>query len=449
MKSPSSNPVRVYGWKLVAALSATVSINLGVVYVGASVINATMAKALNLSRGTLGFGSMIFLLSMGFSSPIVARVVNRVGSRLTLCIGSLMTATGALMLALWVNHGWQYILVYGVLLGTGSAFGALIPAQACVSMWFEDKRGLAMSLVLIGSGVGGSISAPLLTRVIAAANGNWHAAWYCVLAATLSVGLIAFFFVRNRPTYVAELPGEVSGAGLHRRIDPDGGSPSTVYRTREHWTVREAVKTPAFWLFSIAAVGESVPSTAAIAHAVPHLRDLGHSAAAAGAAIGLFSVCTIFGKLSAGFLCDRVEPRYAWSASIMMMGFAVWLATRAQSTGVMYLFAGMLGLGSGGALTCWHTTVANYFGPSLFASILGAQLPFSNAVAAVTPFLIGLAYDTEHTYTAAFYIVAAISVGAAVPLLAAVPPTRSGGQTGKVGDHRDDGSEGLTRAMPS
>jgi MFS family permease len=129
----------------------------------------------------------------------------------------------------------------------------------------------------------------------------------------------------------------------------------------------------------------------------------------------------------------------------MMMGFAVWLATRAQSAGVMYLFAGMLGLGSGGALTCWHTTVANYFGPSLFASILGAQLPLSNAVAAVTPFLIGLAYDAQRTYTTAFYIVAAVAVGAAVPLLAAVPPTRSGGRTSKVSDR----SERLATATSS
>jgi cyanate permease len=235
--------------------------------------------------------------------------------------------------------------------------------------------------------------------------------------------------VSNRPNPVVQAASGVSKAEVCERGELDDGFTSTVYRTRELWTVREAVRTSAFWLFSIAAVGESVPSTAAIAHAVPHLRDLGHSAAAAGAAIGLFSMCTIIGKLGAGFLCDRLEPRYAWCASIILMGLAVWLATRAQSAGVMYLFAAMLGLGSGGALTCWHTTVANYFGPSLFASILGAQLPFSNAVAAVTPFLIGLAYDAHHSYTTAFYMVAAVAVGAAVPLLAAVPPTRSGDRT--------------------
>lgn len=416
-------------------LSAAVAINLGVVYVGASVINASMAKELNLNRGTLGLGSMVFLLSMGFASPMVARAVNSIGSRLTLCIGSLMNAAGALMLALWVSQGWQYILVYGVLAGAGSAFGALIPAQACVSMWFEGRRALAMSLVLTGSGVGGSISAPLLTHLIAAAHDNWHAAWYCVSGGALLTGTLAYMFVKDRP---AELGLTGSDSEMHRGSQKTSdGEPSRVYRTREVWTVREAMKTAAFRLFGIAAVGESVPSTAAVAHAVPHLRDLGHSASAAAAAIGLFSVCTILGKLSAGFVCDRVEPRYAWSVCIMTMGFAVLLATRADNTAVMYMFAGILGFGSGASLTCWHATVANYFGPGSFASIIGAQLPFTNAVAAVTPFMVGVAHDAQGTYTTAFYVVAAIAVGAAVPLLGVTPPRQSVGanQPGRLADN--------------
>jgi MFS family permease len=418
-----TNARTFYGWKLVAVLSAAVSVNVGTAYVGAGVINASMAKDLHLTRGMLGLGSTIFVLVMGLASPVAARIVNSVGARMTLCAGSLITAMGSLLLALWVSQGWQYVLVYGGVVGIGSSFGALIPAQACASIWFKNKRALAMSLVLAGSGVGGSISAPLLTRVISAADGNWRVAWYCVLGAALLVGLAAFLFVRNQPTDCGQLPdGRAAGSDLSNDSGPNRSS--SVYRTVESWKVREAVRTPAFWLIGIAAVGESIPSTAAVVHAVPHLRDLGHTAAAAGAALGLFSICTIFGKLSAGFLCDRTEPRYAWSACIMLMGLAVLIATRAQSTGVMYLFAAMLGFGSGAALTCWHATVANYFGPTLFASILGAQMPFSNAAAAATPFLVGLAYDAQHSYTVAFYVVAALSVGAALPLLAAVPPNR-------------------------
>ena len=423
-----TNAGNFYGWKLLLALSAIVSVNMGVAYVGAGVINASMARELGLSRGTLGLGSTVFVLAVGLAAPLVARVVNLAGARVTLCIGSLLTGLGALLLAFWVSQGWHYVLAYGVFLGVGCAFGALLPAQTCASAWFEKKRALALALVLTGSGLGGSISAPVLTQVIASAGGNWRAAWYLVLAAALLVGLVSLLFVRNRP---GDQGQQVDGQWQLRNLwhDRTTDATSSVYRTYDRWTIRAAMRTPAFWLVSIAAIGESAPSTAALAHAVPHLRDLGHSPEAAAAALGLFAICSIFGKLAAGFLCDRIEPRYAWSACIVIMGLAVAVATQAHTTATMYAFTGMLGFGSGAALTCWHTTVANYFGPAAFASILGAQMPFSNAVAAASPFIVGLVYDAQHSYTTAFVVVAAFSMIAAALLLAAVPPKRSGDQS--------------------
>ena len=115
------------------------------------------------------------------------------------------------------------------------------------------------------------------------------------------------------------------------------------------------MRTPAFWLLTLASIGESVPGTATIAHAVPHLRDLGHTAAAAGSAVGIFSACSIAGSLMVGFLCDRIDPRIAWAVCILMIGSGVFIATRAGSDVAMYLFTGMIGFGSGsgaGLLAC-------------------------------------------------------------------------------------------------
>jgi cyanate permease len=189
--------------------------------------------------------------------------------------------------------------------------------------------------------------------------------------------------------------------------------------------VREAVHTPAFWLLTLASIGESVPGTATIAHAVPHLRDLGHTAAAAGSAVGIFSACSIVGSLMVGFLCDRMDPRIAWAVCILMIGTGVFIATRAESDVAMYLFTGMIGFGSGAALACWHATVANYFGPASFPSILGAQMPVSTTLAAASPFLVGMVYDMRGSYTPAFVVLGAFSVLTAILLFFTNPPVRS------------------------
>ena len=61
-----------YGWKLLTALAAIVSVNVGMTYVAAAVVNAPMARDLEMSRGTLGLGSTVFLLCLGLSAPLVS-----------------------------------------------------------------------------------------------------------------------------------------------------------------------------------------------------------------------------------------------------------------------------------------------------------------------------------------------------------------------------------------
>jgi MFS family permease len=414
-----------YGWRVLGALAFIVSVNLGVTVVGAVVINAPMMRDLHLSRGTLGLGSTMFVICNGLGSPLAARVVNTWGTRVSLLMGSLLVAFGALLLASCVSQGWQYVLAYGVLLGLGCSFGALIPAQSCAAAWFERRRVLALSLVLTGSGVGSLVSAPLMTRIIAMAGGDWRAAWYFVLIAALSAAVVAMALVKNRPSDWGQLPdGAIAAASEAGSVSTPLSAVFSAYRTDERWTVREAARTPALWLISLAAIGESGSATAALAHAVPHLRDLGHSAEAAAVAMSVFAATSVAGKLSIGLLGDRINPRNAWSAFIIMMGVSVWVAIWASSTGTMFLFTGLLGFGTGASLACWHATVANYFGPAAFASILGAQMPFTCAVSAVAPYFVGVVYDSHGSYAPAFYAVGGFCVFSAIMLLAAAPPRR-------------------------
>jgi cyanate permease len=400
-------------WNVFTALAAIAAVNLGGTYLGAAVINAPMAKDLGLIRGTLGLASTFFVLCIALSAPLVARMVNPFGARATLCTGSLRLDRSAgdicesgvaLCRRLWDSAG------------AGCSFGSMVAAQSCATLWFEKRRAMALALVLVGAGVGGSVSAHLLTSVIATAHGNWRAGWFCPSAAGLTAALVSILFVKNRPEDVGQVADETPADVASGR--------TPVYRTRDRWTVREAVRTPAFWLLTLASIGESVPGTATIAHAVPHLRDLGHTAAAAGSAVGIFSVCSIAGSLMVGFLCDRMDPRIAWAVCILMIGSGVFIATRAGSDVAMYLFTGMIGFGSGAALASWHATIANYFGPASFPSILSTQMPISTTLAAASPFLVGMVYDMHGSYTPVFIALGAFSVLTAVLLLFASPPMR-------------------------
>jgi MFS family permease len=77
-----------YGWKLLAAFWFIYLVNLGFPTYGQSVINAYMAKDLHLDRAMLGLAFSIYMAMVGLPGPAVAAIVNKIGVRFTLLIGS-------------------------------------------------------------------------------------------------------------------------------------------------------------------------------------------------------------------------------------------------------------------------------------------------------------------------------------------------------------------------
>jgi sugar phosphate permease len=307
--------------------------------------------------------------------------------------------------------------------GTGCGWVATVPTQACIAVWFTKKRAFAMSVVLTGAGVGGFIAAPLLTRVIAAYEGNWRIGWYLLFGAGAVAALLSLLFVKDRPSECGQLPeGGTAEAAPRKEARDTVIARLPVHRTTHNWTVRQAVGVRAMWLIGLAAVGVIMPETAVLAHGVSHLRDLGHSPGEAAGAIGLVALGSIAGKLTGGFLCDRFEPRYVWCACNVVTGLGILVVTHASGVGAMYLFVLLMGIGGGASLSCWSPMVANYFGPAAVAPILGAQYPVNNVFAAAAPYLVGAVYDAQKSYTTAFYAVAVIAICSGLLLLAAAPP---------------------------
>ncbi|MET0377846.1 MAG: MFS transporter, partial [Spongiibacteraceae bacterium] len=113
------NDKRFYGWTIAVTLWFTYLLTAGLAFYGASVINAAMGKALQLDKTTIGLGFSVLGLVWGFSGPLTAYLLNRIGVRRTVTLGSLIIAAGSLVLGLVVDSGWMFIAVFGVVNGVG------------------------------------------------------------------------------------------------------------------------------------------------------------------------------------------------------------------------------------------------------------------------------------------------------------------------------------------
>ena len=392
-----SNSPRFYGWTIAVTLWVTYLLGVGLSFYGASVINAAMGRALQLDKTTIGIGFSTASLVWGFSGPLVALMLNRIGVRYTITIGSLIIAAGAFALGLFVADGWGFIAAFGVVIGLGLGLATNIPAQTGVTLWFNKKRALVISLVMTASGIGGFLAPPLLTRIIAGA--DWRAAWLTVGVACLACAAIAAVFLRDRPSDLGQWPDGTP---------PSEGDVATHASTA--WAPRDVLRSAAFWKMLVGGIVFAAPAPLLIAHGVSHLEGLGHSAATAAWAIGLMLLCSVPGRVLAGVLCDRYSPRHVWAGMLLLMTAGIAVVVSAHSGLEIGVFAVLLGVGYGGSLISWVSMTAKYFGPTSFATVMGMQTPLSTLAVSAVPTLAGVLYDQVGSFSLALWGVGAAAL---------------------------------------
>ncbi len=414
---------KFYGWTLLAAFWSLYFVNQGLPTYGSSVLNAFMAQALGFDRATLGSAFSVFLVMVGLPGPLVAWCVNRFGVRNTLVLGSLSLLAGCLYMIFVATSGVHAVFGFGVLMGFGACAGAGIPQQSGISRWFSKRRATALALFYTSGGIAGFIAAPALTWLVEHTGGDWRNGWWAVAAMAVLASLVAVLFVKEHPSELHQHPDGAAEEPAAGTAAARKGSP---YRTNEEWTFAEAVRTRTLWMLILASIGISMGFGTWLSHGVVHMRDMGHTAAMAALAMSTMSICTLIGKLAGGF-GDRVDPRYLWALSMSLFGIGLIYATRATDRSDLYFMPIFLGVGWGGTLVSMMTVPVNYYGPKVYASLVGIMMAIQTTSSAVAPIVAGYWFDTHGTYAPVFYVISGLCFAGSVILMLAPPPKRKAG----------------------
>jgi len=428
-----------YGWRLVGAFWVIVFINLAFAAYGSPVMNRHMAIDLHLSRSLAGLPYNLYTVMSAVPSILVALLVRSIGVRRTVTLGSLLIACGALAMATLVHSALGAALAFGVVVGFGVAAGGPLGVQPGVVHWFVRRRALALSIVYSAGGVGGFVAGRMLERLIAAWGGNWRAGWWLFAGLALLAALIAAVFVRDRPEDLGQVPdgirepenADASVTGAAPAADAGKGAPPggprralPAFITREVWSLPEVLRCFKFWVMVLALCGGSAGYTLFLSQGLLHLADLGHSATAAAAALGVATGSTLLGKVALGLFGDRIDPRYIWALTMAVFGIGLLVLVDARSGTSLYTFAICIGFGFGGGLVCLMAVLSNYYGARVFAAAAGVAAAMNTIVSFVASQLGGMVYDRLGSYAPTFYSLAAWCFLGAVALLLVQPPRR-------------------------
>jgi MFS family permease len=370
-----------------------------------------MLSDLSLLRTEFSMAYLVATLVSGATLPFVGRLADRYGARI-------MMPTVALLLGfacLWMSRiGGVVGLYVGFTLIRCLGQGSLTMISTwLVGEWFDKRRGLAMGLI----GLGGSFSVmtfPQLNNFLINEFG-WRSTWLVLAGAVVGVMVLpAILLVRNKPEEMGLLPDghfpdDLSDDGFAVDSDPNIDMSVSHDLANESWTAVEAWRTATFWkMTSVIATGALV-GTGLIFHQVSLLGAYGISREWALGLLGVQALVATLGAVVAGYLSDRLPPRYLLACSMAMVGGALLLLlllgqltpTATVGSGDPPMFVGVIAviyaslLGMHGAIMRSAGTVVwvNFFGRLHQGAVRGAALSLAVAAAALGPLPLALSKD--------------------------------------------------------
>lgn len=374
-------------WLIVAALFV-VTYGVSVPLAAYGVFLPVIAEHFGWTRGAVSAALSLNLLVGGIAGFAVGTLADRHGPRVLLAATMALAGTGFALVAA-VSALWQLYLLVGIVAGVGtSSFYVL--GTATVTHWFEDRRGLALALVLIGFNLGyitgGPAAAWLITRL------GWRVA-YCMLGSGCGlVTTIAALGVR--------LPRQAERAALRR---PRPAVAAGAARGGAHGiTLLESLTDPRQWALNVSWLLIGGIAIMISVHAVPFARDQGVSLTGASLALTAYGIGSAIGRLLGGTLSDRVGARHTIAAAFVLQIAALvgllWVPSRAG------LLLSLMAFGAGFAAsdTVVAQVVPQVFGMRALGAIMGILTLGWRCGAAIGPALAGFLYDLTGSYRIPF-----------------------------------------------
>ncbi|MBA7498698.1 L-lactate transporter [subsurface metagenome] len=384
-----------YGWVVVIVFFAIQAILLGT-STSFGVFFKSIAGEFDLSRATTSAVFSISMLLLCVFSVLGGLALDRYGPRIVLFFMGLFTGL-SLLLTSQVNATWQLFVTYSLLMAMGSG-ATYVVTMSTISRWFDRKRGLAVGIAGSGGGMGLVAMAPFAAYLIY--NFDWRMAY-------IVMGLVAWVIIiplsrllKRDPQEIGALPDGISSDSKAIKdkedsIQPFGLSVLQTFRTRNFWLVMLIWLLFAFCMLLV------------LTHIVPHTTDIGFSAGEAAVVLSLIAGGRAAGMVLLGSVADRIgRKRTAVVCTLFQAGAMVWLVW-AQDLWMLYFFAIVYGLANGGLLSSTTAFLGDTFGLGKIGSILGV-LDIGWAIGAATgPFVGGLIFDINDSYSVAFLIGAA------------------------------------------
>ena len=395
---------------------------------GFSALFKPIATDLGFNRTVTSVAAGIVRLESAIESPLTGWVVDRFGPRWVVVSGVLFMSLG-LILMYFIESLWAFYAAWGVIFGTGFVIAVHLPMDTAISNWFVKKRGKALSVKMIFSGLSGVLVMPLIAWMINLH--DWRVACLVGGLVMIVVGLpMTWFFVRQRrPEYYGLLPDGVAvePESVEQSYIVDRGVAYAMEVDEVEFSLRQAMKTRAYWLLLSTQGIHAMAASAINVHAIPFLTDMDIDLFQAATMMAIMVAASIPSRPIIGFLFDRLhrnQMRYLLVVAYVFQCGGITVLLASDTMTAIYFWLVLYGMGMGAGWSVGSPIRARYFGRKAFGLIGGSSMLFLAPIGMATPIYFGWIFDTYGSYQFGFTLIAILLAVATVLALFTTPPRR-------------------------
>jgi len=410
-------PPRIFfGWWIAGASFLVALLSGGAIYFGFSAIFEPIANEMGWSYTQISFAASIRGFEIGLLAPFMGIIADRWGPRRLIFFGTIVTASGLILLSRSNSLG----IFYGAitLITLGMSCNTTTVLMTTMAQWFRRNIGLASGIAVSGFGSGGLLI-PLLVKLIEVY--DWRIAMMILAWGILAVNLPLSLLFRHKPEQYGYLP---DGQATNLSVSVNGPGLSRI--AKSDIKTRQAVRSGAFWRLGLAYIYQIGVVAAIATHVMPYLSSIGIVRSTSSLIATAIPVTSVIGRLGLGRLADKLNVRLIAASGFLMLGLGLLCFGYVSDIGTWLLIPciGLIGIGFGGCVSLRAPLARESFGRNNFGAIFGLLEGISWLGSIIAPPLAGWVYDNWANYQGIWFTFAAFSI-LPVVLILTITPTRT------------------------
>ncbi len=374
-----------------------------------------LAATFGWGRGDVMLATLPLTIGTILTVPLIGALSDRIGVKPVAMAALVGLSLSFCALALTPNSLWAF---YGLwlLVGLVSAGSTPVTWTRAIVAWFFMSRGMALAIILIGTGVAGFFL-PIYASWLIETFG-WRQGFIGIGLLPLVIALpVVWLLFQDSPRSAAESAAARSASAGGPTVSP---ADPAAEAAPEHdgLTFREALRNYRFWLIVVVILLVTVQTSGTLTNLFPLLLDKGFAARDAATIAGTIGASVIAGRLVTGYLIDRFwAPGIALPLLVLPAVACLILVMPEISIPLAYIAAFMIGLAAGAETDVFAYVAARYFGLKNYGRIYGVFYAVFAFAAGLSPFFFGRVFDLTGSYNLVLYASAIMVVVGAILLL--------------------------------